>query len=261
MARPHLGLVVLALLALALVSFGFLRARGPSLGFGSSAVVLIGTPGAVRTYGSIPDLLAGSTEQKVTLSEFPSGPGVVAVGSLSGLRGEIATVRGVTWVSYPEAEGRIRVERDPDRKEGVAFLALADVKEWQSETLPVAVPFADLGNLIEERARRAGVDVSGPVPVLLDGTFTSIELNVTNGPALGGAKPTEERLKETSVKAKLPSAEGTIVGFFAASGGDRLLHAGKRLHLHVVLPSARQVGHLDSAQIEAGTKLHLPAAR
>jgi hypothetical protein len=253
-------LVVVALLALALVGFGFLRARGPSSGFGGSALALVGTPGTVRTYGSMPDLLAGSTEQKVTLGELPAGPGVVAVGSISGLRGEIAIVRGVTWTSYPAAEGRIRVDREPSGKEGVAFLALADVKKWQSETLADPVPFAELGTVIEERARRAGVDVSGPVPLLIDGSFSSVELNVANGPALGGDKPTEERLRETAVKAALPSGEGTLVGFFAASGGERLLHAGQRLHLHVVLPNVRQVGHLDSAKIEAGARLHLPAA-
>jgi alpha-acetolactate decarboxylase len=260
MARPPCGGVVLAVLALALVGFGVLRARGPSSAVGHSAVVLVGTPGTVRTYGSMPELLAGNIEQKVTLGELPSGPGVVAVGSLSGLRGEIAIVRGATWLSYPAGKDGIRIDNDPGRGEGVAFLALADVKSWRAQTLVDAVPFADLATVVEERARRAGVDVSGPVPLLIDGIFSNIELNVTNGPALDGDKPTEDRLRETSTKAKLPNAEGTIVGFFAASGGERLLHAGKRLHLHVVLPAARQVGHLDAAQIEAGAQLHLPTA-
>ncbi len=261
LARTHLGTVILALLALALVGFGFLRARGPASGFGSSAVALVGTPGSVRTYGSLPELFAGNTEPKVTLSELPSGAGVVAVGSLSGLRGEIATVRGVTWLSLPAPGGGIAIERAPTRKEGAAFVALADVESWQSESLAEPVAFADLATVIEERARRAGVDMSGAVPLLIDGSFANVELNVANGPALGGEKPTPERLRETAIRSRFASAEGTIVGFFAASGGERLLHPGQRFHLHVVLPSARAVGHLDSAQLEPGARLHLPAAR
>lgn len=259
LSRPHFGLVIVALLALALVGFGFWRARGPSLGWGSSAVALVGTPGSIRTYGSMPELLQGHTETKVKLQDLPAGPGVVAVGSISGLRGEIAIVRGVPWLSFPGPGERISVENHPSASEGAGFLALADVEHWQSEILTDAVPFSELANLIEERARRAGVDMSGPLPLLIEGAFTSIELNVANGAALGAEKPTEKRLSETAVRASLPSASGTIVGFFANSGGERLLHEGQRLHLHIVLPQAAQVGHLDSAHIEGGARLQLPA--
>ncbi len=261
LARPNLGLVlwaVFGLLVAALLVYGFGHSRAPTLRLNTPGITLDGTPGSIRTYGSIPDLLEGNVAPKVSLAALPFGSGVVAIGSLSGLRGEIAIVRGVTWLSYAEPGNRMTVERNPSKPEGAAFLALADVSRWQDEPLAAAVPFDRLSSFIEERARQAGLDTSRPFPLLIDGTFSAVELNVANGAALGSEKPTESLLHDTAVKASLPRAEGTLVGFFAASGGERLVHAGQRMHLHVVLPAAQEVGHLDSATIEPGSVLHLP---
>lgn len=261
LSRPNLGLVSWAIFGVfvaALLAYGFGHSRAPSLRFNTPGITLDGTPGSIRTYGSIPELLQGNTGSKVALSALPSGPGIIAVGSLAGLRGEIAIVRGVTWVSYAEPGNQTRVAKNPIHAEGAAFLALADVPRWQTERLDAAVPFERLPDVIQERAAQAGIDTTRPFPVMIDGTFSAIALNVANGAALGAEKPTQKRLDETSIKTTLPSGEGTIVGFFAASGGERLLHAGKRMHLHIVLPAAQEVGHLDSAQIEPGAALRLP---
>jgi alpha-acetolactate decarboxylase len=217
------------------------------------------TPSGIRTYGSLPALLDGQTEAKVSLHEVPARPGVVGLGSLSDLRGEIAIVRGVTWLSYPALGKRMSVESNPLKPEAAGFLAFAEVNRWQSETLETAIPFDQLAGVIEERARRAGIDPNLPFPLLIEGVFTAIDLNVANGPALGSEKPTKERLRDTAVKVKLPRADGSLVGFFAVSGGERFVHSGQRFHLHVVLPVAQQVGHLDSVQVEAGSVLRLPA--
>jgi len=94
---------------------------------------------------------------------------------------------------------------------------------------------------------------------MIDGTFSAIALSVASGPALGSNKPTPQSVHDTAVKASLPQAKGTIVGFFARGGGQRLLHEGKTFHLHVVLPDAQKAGHLDSAELEPGCVLRLPA--
>ncbi len=262
LARPSpalLGWSLFGVFVVALLVYGFARTRAPSLRINTPGITLDATPGSIRTYGSIPELLEGRTGPKVALSELPAGSGVVAVGSLSGLTGEIAIVRGVTWVSRPAPDNRMTVERNPTGGESAAVLALADVPHWQSERLDSAVPFERLAELIAERAERHGIAVSRPFPLMIEGTFSDVELNVANGAALGSQKPTEERLHDTAVKVSLASGAGTIVGFFAAHEGERIVHAGKRMHLHVVLPAANEVGHLDSARVEAGSTLLLPA--
>ena len=68
-------------------------------------------------------------------------------------------------------------------------------------------------------------------------------------------------MAETAIRASVPSAKGTLVGFFASDGDARLIHAGERVHLHVVLPGTGQVGHLDAATIGSGAVLRFPRAR
>lgn len=252
MSRPNAGLLAWAIFGLAvagLLAYGFVASRGPSLRSSAEGIVLEGTPGSVRTYGSIPAVLGGDTAGKINLSVLPSGPGVVGVGSLSDLRGEIAIVRGLRWLSYPAGNG-MKLERTASSGESAAFLALADVSRWQEQRFDAAVPFERLAAELEQRAKNGGLDTARPFPLVIDGRLSAIELSVANGPAPSAA-----------LSSTVSSAEGSVVGFFAASGGERLLHPGQRLHLHVVLPGVQQVGHLDSVRIEPGALLRLPATR
>jgi alpha-acetolactate decarboxylase len=253
------GWLALGVLVGALVGYTVVRWHGLSLGLKSPGVVLQGTPGSVRTYGSLPELFAGKTGPQVSLSTLPSGPGVVAVGSLTELRGEITIVRGVTWRAYPASGRGIRTSIEPASGESAAFLVLADVPRWQEQKLSAPVPFERLATELEERARRAGIDTTKPFPVTIDGTFSEVHFNVVNGAALGSDRPTEARVRDTAVKGWAPVGEGTIVGFFAAKQGGRFVHAGERLHLHIVLPQLERAGHLDSAQIEPESVVHFPA--
>lgn len=264
MSRPNAGLIGWAIFGIAvaaILTYGFIASRGPSLRLGSDEMVLEGTPGSIRTYGSLVTLMEGDKAGKVSLSVVPSGPGVIAVGSLSDLRGEIAIVRGQRWLSYPEAENRMKVESGASSGESAAFLALADVRAFQEQRFDAPVSFDRLATELEARASRGGLDTSRPFPLVIDGAFSEVELNVANGIALGSGPITRERLLATAVKSSLPQAEGSIVGFFAMRGGERVVHSGERMHLHVVLPAAQQVGHLDSARIERGAVLRLPATR
>jgi hypothetical protein len=260
MARPGIGLLgwaIFALLLAAGVAFGFLRARGPALH--PVTVMAEKGPGAIRTWSSLALLSAGNTGATVPLSDLPSGPGVIGVGSLSGLRGEVAIVRGVVWVAYAQPDGKTRSERYAGSGEAATFLALADVPTSQAQTFESAIPFDRLARELEQRAARAGLDPGAPFPVLIDGRFSDIQLNVVNGPALGKSQPTDERVAQTALRTSLPQGEGSIVGFFATHDGERFIHPGERVHLHVVLPATGHVGHLDRATIEAGSVLWLPA--
>jgi hypothetical protein len=279
LSRPDLSLVAWALLGVvigALVVYGATSPRALALRNRLRAATATARPvqtqaarpaqsqptvassARIDTYGSLPDALAGRSEPHVFLAGLPSGPGVVAVGSLSGLRGEIAIVRGARWISYPDAERGMSVKSGTSVPESAAFLAVADVPRWKAQSFDGAIPFERLASEIERRARAAGIDMTRPFPLVIDGSFSRIALNVANGDALGSELPTEQRLRETAVTASIASAEGTIVGFFAAQGGERIIQAGQRMHLHIVLPATERAGHLDSAEVEAGAVLRLP---
>jgi len=253
------GWAALGILVGALIGYAAIRWHGVSLGLKGQGVVLQGTPGSIRTYGSIPELFEGKTGPKVSLATLPSGPGIVGIGSLADLRGEVAIVRGVTWRSYPESGSGIRTSSEPASGESAAFLALADVPRWQEQKITAPIPFERLATELEERARRAGLDMTKPFPLTIDGSFSGIHFNVANGAALGKNPPTEARVHDAAVKGWAPVGDGTIVGFFADEHGERIMHAGARMHLHIVLPQLERAGHLDSAQIEAPSVLRVPA--
>jgi alpha-acetolactate decarboxylase len=248
--------IVVALLVGVALVFGTARLSGISLMRPDAQRA----QASVRIWSSLDTLKAGRTEAHVSLSEVASGPGVIGIGSLSGLRGEIAIVRGEPWLSYALPGGGVRVERPGVRDEQATFLAVADVPAWQSQSLDSAVAFEALAGELERRAWQAGLDTSEPIPVLIEGALSSIELNVVNGPALGNQTPTDERMADVAIRAAVPAAEGTVVGFLASRGGDRLIHRGKRVHLHVVLPATGHVGHLDSVVVGEGSVLRLPRA-
>jgi len=249
-------IVLAALVGVALV-FGIARLSGTSLLTRSSAQ---SAPNTVRVYSSLERLKAGQTGAHVSLSDIPSRPGVIGIGSLSGLRGEIAIVRGTTWLSYALPDGSMQLGGSGARNESATFLAFADVPDWDSQTFEAPVRYEALADELQRSASEAGLDTSKPIPLIVDGEFSAIELNVVNGPALGNELPTDERLKKTALRASIPSAKGSIVGFLAARGGERLIHPGQRFHLHVVLPVSGHVGHLDSVTVAPGAVLRLPRA-
>jgi len=112
MARPNFGLlgwVLFGLAVAAALAYGFLRARGPTLT--GPGVPLERPPGGVRVWSSVAELGSGKIGPTVMLADVPRGTGVIGIGSLSELRGEIAIVRGQRWVSYALPGGATRTQR------------------------------------------------------------------------------------------------------------------------------------------------------
>jgi hypothetical protein len=238
------------------VALLFAVARWRAISHGSAQ----GSPVGLQVWSSLDSLKAGRTGPHVQLSDVPSGPNVIGIGSLSGLRGEIAIVHGAPWLSYALPGGGVRPGRFGVGDEAATFLAVADVPAWQSQTFDAEIAFEALPAELERRAVQAGLDTGEPIPLLVEGSFSSLELNVVNGPALGDRTPTDQHLAEVAIRSQLPEATGTLVGFIASRGGERLIHAGKRMHLHVVVPATALVGHVDSVRVLPGSVVRLPAA-
>jgi len=219
-------------------------------------------PVEVRTYGSLQDMFErGATRPVVSLASLKGERGLVGLGSLSGLRGEIAIVPGGIWVSQRNDDGSSSTKELGAGDETAAFLVAASVTEWQPIPLAENVPFDDLPDAIEELAGRAGVDVSRPFPLLIDGPLANLELNVVDGRAFpSGVKISREALMVSAAKSKFDSVEGTIVGFFGAGRPD-FLHPETQLHLHVLVPSKNQMGHVDHVDLPRGATVRVPVSR
>lgn len=191
------------------------------------------------------------------MSELPSGEPLVGVGSLSDLRGEIAIIDGEIWVSYPNDAAARRTN-----EERAAFLAVAKVDTWHELTLARAIDWDALPRELAEQGRYFGFAHDEPLAIRIEGRAENVEYNVVNGPALGlvpGApRPlSKEEMQRTSTKRSFPTAQVKITGFYARADAEAFIHPGKSLHLHVLLPDAEQMGHLDRATLTEGVVVKL----
>lgn len=211
----------------------------------------------ITLHNSLEGLTKGRLGAAASLEALPQSRGLVGIGSLSGLRGEIAIVNGETWVSYPDGEGA-RAERLEGRDELAAFLATSDVKAWAAEPLEHKLYFEGIPAEIERAVSKTNLDRARPVPILIEGEFSELKFNVVDGSALTNDEPSRQDMLETAKTVAVPRARGTLVGFYSQAERPELIHPGKRVHLHVVLPEAKQMGHLDAVAIEPGAQLRLP---
>lgn len=211
----------------------------------------------VSTYSSLPALFDGQVGSRLLLRELPSREPLVGVGSLSDLRGEIAIFDGEIWVSYPDGSAARRT-----RDEQAAFLAVARVDAWHEVTLARAITWQELPDELAEHGRASGFSRDEPMAIHIEGRVEAIEYNIVNGPALGvgqGApRPlSKEELSKTAAKRSVPAEQVKITGFYARENAEAFIHPGETLHLHVILPEAEQMGHLDHVTLPQGVVVKL----
>lgn len=222
--------------------------------------VMLAPRATLTTYGSLSDLMQhGKTSPAVWLRKMTDDPSLVGIGSLSGLRGEVAVLDGGVWLGYStdatSSHGRALSGAD----ETAAFLAVASVPEWQTFTLATAVIHLDLDRRLEKLARDAGLDARGPIPVVVTGRFENLHFHVADGRGMPENQPVSEKeLLASSSKATREDAKGVLVGFFSTSAQPAILHPGEHHHLHVIIQEKPEIGHVDRVNLTVGTTVRLP---
>jgi hypothetical protein len=227
-----------------------------------------GKPGAarqtpvfeIRTYNTLPALLdEGRIGSFLDLAGLPRDPHLVGLGSLSHLRGEVLILRGETWLGLPAGGGATQGRALGADQQSAAFLVTASVQKWVQVPIPEAVPFMRLESIIEELADKADLDTSKPFPLILEGEFSNLAFNVVDGGSFEpGVRIQKSALEAAQVKLEYPVTQGMIVGFFADPPREEFIHPDARVHLHVLLPAEKQVGHVDRVDLNVGTVVHLP---
>jgi acetolactate decarboxylase len=199
----------------------------------------------------------GQVGPTVNVQDAIAAPHAFAVGALSGLRGEVTVLDGAVWLAYPDGH-RARVERVVRTDEQATLFVLAHVPEWSPQPIHAEVPFEHLDQFIEEQAKAAGVDVSAPFPVRIDGPVTAVQWHVVGGtPARGGHASHEDHLRD-AVKGSLENVDAQLIGFFAQSAQGLFTHMGQRTHFHLVQADTLTTGHVDRVTIKPGARILFP---
>ena len=211
-----------------------------------------------KTFGVLHEVMMGNTEPHVTLSDLPQKH-LYAVGALSGLRGEVSVLDGVTWLSYGGADDTIKVETKRGSDERAAILVASNVAKWQKLTIAEDVPFSKLDVTVERLARSKNVDVSHPFPVMVEGPLQDIEWHVMKGaPAAGDVLHSHGDHARTGVSRTTKQASATLIGFFSNKDQGVFTHMGSNTHFHVILTKEKLMGHVDSVGLKKGAALYVP---
>jgi acetolactate decarboxylase len=216
----------------------------------------------VRTFGALRDIMhAGRTEARVALSDVTPGPHAYAIGALSELRGEVTVVDDVAWLAYPtdDRDVRIRTTRAPDEQAEAALLVTANVPAWRTVPVDADVPFDALDARVEALAADAGVDVSRPFPVRIDGPLVDVRWHVIDGRRIAGVGHSRADHAQAAASGTVPRTTGTLVGFFSKAHHGVFTHMGSNTHFHFVSDEGgKRTGHVDHVVVRRGATLSLP---
>jgi len=217
----------------------------------------------VEQHGTMKEVLRdGRTEPRFDLEEIEAGSGVVAVGAMADLQGEVTILDGVAVISRVRAGALESSGAGPGDR--ATLLILARVEEWVGVVLDGEGPLegAALEDAIERSAGEAGSNLANPFPFVIEGVMREADWHVINGAcpmatpagAMGDRSPWREHGGAGSA--------GRLVGFFARDSEGVMTHHGSRVHMHVLFRRADGVvtGHVDQVAVEAGATLRLPAA-
>ena len=216
-------------------------------------------PFGFRAWGSMREVLRnGETQGRVDLAAL-SGSHLIGVGALAGLSGELTIDKGIAHVAAVSGDGVTFPTPASDAQ--ATLLALAEVSTWNEITLPAIANLEELEDAVIAAASQAGIDATivPTMPFRVEGTFENLCLHVLNGscPIADPDGPEPWRLTDAT-------AEGVLVGFFAADAAGKLTHHGQRSHVHAIAITSegqQAGGHVDSTGIAAGAKLFVPASK
>jgi len=206
--------------------------------------------GDVRQYGAMREVMRdGADEPRVGLDQFAGRPGVVAVGALAGLEGEVVILDGEVWASRG-AGGDVAAVRAAE--EHATLLTVAEAGEWTIESI-------DAGGLSLDELLRREIDGDGPTPFVLEADVAELSLHVINGFCPKGVDP-GERGVEPWRWSGTASGGVTIVGFHAPGTAGVMTHHGSEAHAHalVEIDGRRVAAHVDGARVLGAAALRTP---
>ncbi|MGV3633472.1 MAG: acetolactate decarboxylase [Pseudorhodoplanes sp.] len=219
-------------------------------------------PFSFSVYGAFERMMQGQDfAPKVQLKTVMHDGATDAVGAASGLRGEITALDGTLLVTYGAPCGHCG-----HADEGSAtLLATAKVSAWHEPVrLPADLAGPALDDFIVAQAKKAGLDVSKPFPIRMNGTLSGVKMHVLRGPSGhpkrhgSGHAAGHGAADQTDVTAE--SIEGAVVGFYAPPPLQGIVtHPGDPFHFHWVDTGRTKTAHLDTFGMRAGAELLLPA--
>lgn len=207
--------------------------------------------------GSRDEMFAtGDLSARVSLTDLPEDPNLVAVGPVEGLRGEITIDKERAYVSsIVNGMQEVRVTSYAD----AVFLAFGAASSWRE--IAIAEPlegFDAIEAFIREQAAASGLDPETAFPFRIEGTAERLDYHVIFKTEPG--VHTHAAHRNAKVMFNADGLDIAIAGVWAdADGVGQYTHQGRRSHMHVIVDNGQGAGHVDIIRLDAGSTLFLPA--
>jgi hypothetical protein len=248
-------------------SSSVLRSRAASV----VALALVACATAPRSpeliqYGEMRAVMRdGHDEARVRLADL--GPvaaardddhaGLIAVGALAGLAGEV-TADGASWWISTADEQRVHVQREAANHAATLLTAMR-VEAWDELVASEPLDETALGALVRAHLDSVGADAAQPCALRIDGEVLALDLHVVRGDCPHAA--------DAAIPAyRWHAPLGTtivLVGFHAPGAEGVLTHHGSDFHLHAITadggPSAAGpiAGHVDGFELAPGARVQI----
>jgi alpha-acetolactate decarboxylase len=208
--------------------------------------------------GSMREVLReGKTQARASLDYIMKSGGTYAVGALEGLEGEILILDDKPWVSQTQPDGTQRTRLVAASEFSATLFVATHVATWNESSVEQDTSADGFEEMIIRAARRAGKDINNPLPFLLAGEFTDVDLHIVNKTCPMQARQTGAAMQP--YRGSRTRTYGIVFGIFAADSAGILTHHGSRVHAHIlILGDEPLMGHLDSIGVAAGAKIRFP---
>lgn len=217
--------------------------------------------GIVRQVGSMREVMkGGKTEGRIKLGELLPAEGLIAVGAVEGLAGEITVADGsyrVTGVTDGMARTRAQ---ETALSTSATLLTAAHVASWNTQT--VLADGRDLEAVVRDAASASGINFDDPFAFIVEPAFADLAIHVINGYCPVGQDP--ERVGTEPWRWEGTDVEGTkLVGFYALGKAGEMTHHGTSIHAHAILTIDDQVvsAHVDKASLTGELAIRFPTDR
>lgn len=193
----------------------------------------------------------GELAEKIHLDTISNKEGLMGIGPMAYLKGEITICDGEAYISRVLTDSTMIVEKTYDV--GAPFFVHYNVKEWEAQSLPDSIK-----NIAQLEAFIVEVSQGMPAPFAfkLEGEIASGIIHIQNL-ADGSVVTSPQEAHAGQTNYKLGHEAAKVVGFYSQEHKAVFTHHDTFLHLHLITSDEKKMGHLDEVEFEAMT-LYLP---
>ncbi|QDT40727.1 Alpha-acetolactate decarboxylase [Gimesia alba] len=215
-------------------------------------------------YGKMHEVIGQQQHQgRVKFAELIQKPHFYAVGALESLAGEATIFDGKTTLTQVKPDGTLSPEKLSPKTQA-ALLVGSYVKSWSEHPVSRTIQPDEVDSLIEQAARKAGLNVDEPFMFVIQGDFKNVRFHVINGACPLRARMRKEVLpkEKRPYEADLSNVKGKLVGVFAKNSVGNITHPATSVHVHLLYKDEQsgkmRTGHVEQVTLQPGATLLLP---